>query len=135
MLKVALLAATLLMAGSTATAADGVAEPVAAPTLAPANEAPCHPPQSFDLACAKRPIDAVGDGAISATELANFAVPAADWAPLRPTHGTGLDFKDAALEPGSVLHAQTEHDGPQRLLISTLLALAALVILLRKRPT
>jgi hypothetical protein len=137
MLKVALLASALLLAVSAATGANGVTDPM----VALAAEAACHPGQSFDLGCAVRVADADGDGAISAIELAALAVPLApvasivDWTPLHPAHGTGLDFKDAATEPGSVLPMSTETDGPQRLLIPTMLALAALVVLLRRRPT
>ena len=137
MLKVALLASALLLVASSATGAAGVADPVAAP----AAEAPCHPGQAFDLGCAMRAVDADGDGSISAVELANLAVPPiplaplVDWTPLHVAHGTGLDFKDAATEPGSVLPASSEADSPQRLLIPTALALAALVVLLRRRPT
>ena len=103
----------------------------------PAGEAPCHPVQSLDLACTMRVVDANGDGTISAAELASFATPAApwsDWAPLHPPHSTGLDFKDAATEPGSVLPAALERDSSQRL-IPALFALGALVVLLRRRPT
>ena len=137
MLKVALLASVLLLAASAATSADGIADPVAAP----AAEAPCHPGQPFDLGCAVRAVDTDGDGTISAAELANLVVPPVpiapivDWTPLHAAHGTGLDFKDAAIEPGSVLPASTEPDSPQRLLVPTMLALAALVVLLRRRPT
>jgi len=137
MLKVALTASALLLAALLATAADGAVETVPVS----AAEAACHPGQPLDLGCAMRALDADGDGAISAIELANLAVPLApvapvvDWTPLHSTHGTGLDFKDAAIEPGSVLHASPETDSPQRLLIPTVLALAALVVLLHKRPT
>ena len=137
MLKVALLASVLSLAVSAATGAKGVADFSAAPSA----EAPCHPGQSLDFGCAMRAVDTDGDGTISAAELANLAVPLApaapvvDWTPLHSTHGTGLDFKDAAIEPGSALPAPSEIDSPQRLLIPTGLALAALVVLLRKRPT
>ena len=137
MLKVALQASALLLAVSAATGASGVADPV----VAPAAEAVCHSGQSFDLGCAVRMADADGDGAISAIELATLAVPLApvapivDWTPLHPAHGTGLDFKDAVIETGSVLPVPTEADDPQRLLMPTMLALAALVVLLRRRPT
>ena len=137
MLKVALLASALLLAVSAATGANGVADPM----VALAAETSCHPGQSFDLGCAVRVADANGDGPLSPIELATLAVPPApvapiiDWTPLHPAHGTGLDFKDAAIEPGTVLPVSTEADGPQRLLIPTMLALAALVVLLRRRPT
>ena len=137
MLKVALLGPALLLAASAATGANNVADP----RVAPAAEAACHPGQSFDLGCAVRMADADGDGTISAIELAALAVPLApvtpivDWTPLHPAHGTGLDFKDAAIETGSVLPVSTEADRPQRLLMPTMLALAALVVLLRRRPT
>jgi hypothetical protein len=137
MLKVALLASALLLAVSAATGANGVTDPM----VPPAAEAACHPGQSFDLGCAVRVADADGDGTISAIELATLVVPLApvapiiDWTPLHPAHGTGLDFKDAAIEPGSALPVPAEADGPRRLLIPTMLALAALVVLLRRRPT
>ena len=132
MFKVALFAATLLIAGPAAQAADGFAEAAAAP-VTPAS---CHPGQSLDLGCAMRAVDADGDGTISATELANLAVPpppANEWVPLRAAPGTGLDFKDAATEPASVLRAAPD-GAPPRLLVSTLVAIGALMILLHKRP-
>ena len=137
MLKVALTASTLLLSALLATAADGAAE--ALPVSAA--DAPCHPGQPFDLACAMHAVDADGDRTLSAIELANLVVPLApaapiiDWTPLPAAHGTGLDFKDAAIEPGSILPVSMEPDSPRRLLVPTLLALAALVVLLRKRPT
>ena len=132
MLKVAFLAATLLVAASTAQAANIDLEASAAP----AGASPCHPASSVDLDCAMRVIDANGDGTISAAELASFAAPpppAIDWTPLRPPRSTGLDFKDAAAEPGTLLPATLDSDSSHRL-IPALLALGALVILLRRRP-
>ncbi len=133
MRKVALLAATVLVAVSTAMATNIDLETGAAPVA----DAPCHPMQSLDLACTIRVVDANGDGSISAAELASFATPAVpvvDWTPLRPPRSTGLDFKDAATESGSVLAATLEGDSSHRL-IPALFALGALVILLRRRPT
>ena len=132
MLKVALLAATVLVAISTAMATNTDREPGAAPAV----DAPCHPGQSLDVACAVRVVDANGDGTISAAELASFAAPAVpviDWTPLRPPRSTGLDFKDAATEPVAVLPATLERDSSQRL-IPALFALGAMVVLLPKRP-
>ncbi|MEO5689414.1 MAG: EF-hand domain-containing protein [Burkholderiaceae bacterium] len=132
MLKVALVSATILVAASAAHAANTDLESSAPAPVA----APCHPVQSMDLDCALRVIDANGDGTVSAAELASFATPAppvVDWTPLRPPHSTGLDFKDAATEPASVLHATLDQDDSHRL-IPALFALGALVILLRKRP-
>jgi hypothetical protein len=132
MLKVALLATTILVAASTAQAANVDLESGAAPVGA----ALCHPMQSMDLDCALRIADANGDGEISAAELASFVAPAPPvfvWTPLHPPRSTGLDFKDAATEPGSVLHATLDTDHSRRLL-PALFALGALVILLRKRP-
>ena len=133
MLKVALLAAAVVAVASTAMATNiGVDTP-----LASAAEAACHPAQSLDLACTMRVIDANGDGTISAAELASFAAPApaiADWAPLHPPRSTGLDFKDAAIEPAIALPGTLESDNSHRL-IPALFALGALVILLRRRPT
>ena len=136
MLKVALLAATVLVAASAAMAVNIDVEPGAAP----AAEAPCRSVQSLDLACTVRVVDANGDGSISVAELASFAAPSApsgpvvDWAPLHPPRSTGLDFKDAATDPGSVFPATLEGDSSKRL-IPALFALGALVILLRRRPT
>jgi hypothetical protein len=131
MIKVALLAATVLVAASTAMATN-IALESGAP---PAGEAPCHLVQSLDLGCALRIVDTNNDGTISAAELANFAsaAPAIDWTSLHPPSSTGLDFKDAAIEPGTVLPVTLEHDTSHPL-IPALFALGALVVLLRKRP-
>jgi hypothetical protein len=129
MLKVALSAAAVAVAASTAMATNidlGIG-------AAPAGDATCHPIQSLDLVCATRAVDADGDGTVSATELASFAAPApsvADWKP----HAAGLAFKDAATEPAAMLPA-TLDSGNSRRLIPALFALGALVILLRSRPT
>ena len=75
--------------------------------------------------------------AASAPEMAAIgSAPAAsaDWAPLPPTRGVGLDFKDAATDPDSAPPLETGSDAP-RGAIPALLALGALVVLLRKRPT
>jgi hypothetical protein len=133
MLKVALMTAAGLVAASMAMATNIDLETGAAP----AGDVPCRPAQSLDLACTMRVIDANGDGTISAGELASFAVPAPsviDWTPLHPPHSTGLDFKDAAVEPAAMLPATLDSDSPHRL-IPALLALGALVVLLRRRPT
>ena len=132
MLKAALLATILLAATSAAMAGNAATEPVAAvPTLSD-----CHPAQAFALDCAMRVADANGDGAISAAELARFALPAefaADVAP-QSSPDTSLAFKDAATEPVSVLPASLDTRRPKPLL-PALFALGALVVLLRKRPT
>ena len=131
MLKVALFAAAVIVAASTAMATNIPLEA----GMPLAGDVPCHPAPSPDLACTARVIDANGDGAASAPELAGFAAPpVTDWAPLHPPHGTGLDFKDAATEPAAMLPTTLEHDGSRRL-IPALLALGALVVLLRRRPT
>ena len=131
MLKVALLVAAVLGAASMAMATN-IAVGSGAP---PASEAPCDLVQSLDLGCALRIADTNNDGTLSASELASLASPssAVDWTPLRPPRSTGLDFKDAAIEPGSVLPAIPESDASHRL-IPALFALGALVVLLRKRP-
>ena len=132
MLKVALMAATVLVTASAAQAANIDLDSGAAP----AGAVPCHPVQTMDLDCARRVVDTNGDGTISAAELASFAAPAppvVDWTPLRPPRSTGLDFKDAATEPGSVLPTSLDRDNSRRL-IPALFALGALVVLLRQRP-
>jgi hypothetical protein len=131
-MKVALLASTVLVAASLAVTANTAPDASRPATSAPA----CHPAQSLDLDCALRVADTNGDGTISPTELANFATssPAAiDWTPLRPPRSTGLDFKDAAIEPASVLPATLERDTSHPL-VPALFALGAMVVLLRKRP-
>ncbi len=132
MLKVALLATTLLAATSTALAGNAATEPLAAvPTLSD-----CHAGQALALDCAMHAVDANGDGAISAAELARFAVPAefaTDVAP-QSAADSGLAFKDAAIEPVSVLPASLDTRTPKPL-FPALFALGALVVLLRKRPT
>ena len=131
MLKVALLAPTVLVAASMAMATN-IALDTGAP---PAGEAPCHLVQAMDLGCALRIVDTNNDGTISAAELASLASPApvVDWMPLRPPRSTGLDFKDAAIEPGSVLPATLDRD-TSKPLIPALFALGAMVVLLRRRP-
>jgi hypothetical protein len=129
MRKVALLAAAVAASTAMATNIDLQSD------AAPASDVSCHPVQSLGLACTARVMDANGDGAISAAELAGFAAaPVADWTPLHPPHGTGLDFKDAATEPAAMLPTTLERDGSRRLM-PALLALGALVVLLRRRPT
>jgi hypothetical protein len=130
MIKVALLAATVLVAASTAMATN-IALESGAP---PAGEASCHLVQSLDLGCALRIVDTNNDGTISAAELTNFAsaAPVIDGT-LHPPRSTGLDFKDAAIEPGSVLPVTLERDTSHPLM-PALFALGALVVLLRKRP-
>ena len=131
MFKVALLASTLLAAAPMAMATNNELDP----GVLPAGDSPCHPVQSLDLACTMRVIDANSDGTISAAELASLASPAPvlDWTPLHPPRSTGLDFKDAAIEPGSVLPAMPERDTSHPL-VPALFALGAMVVLLRKRP-
>ena len=124
MLKVALLAASLLVAASISMSAAKATNVDLEASASPAVDAPCRSAPSLDLACSLRVIDANGDGTISPAELASFA------APVAPT----LDFKDAATEPGSMLAATLERDGSHRM-IPALFALGALVILLRRRPT
>jgi hypothetical protein len=132
MLKVALLAATVLVAASMARASNsavGAGAPLS-------NDAPsCDLVQSLDLGCALRIVDTNSDGTISAAELAKLALPApvVDWAPLHPPRSTGLDFKDAAIEFGSVLPATLDRDTSHPL-IPALFALGAMVVLLPKRP-
>ena len=133
MLKVALLAAAVVVAASTAMATNTDLDTRAAP----AGDVSCRPAQSLDLACTLRIIDANGDGAISAAELASLAAPApliGDWLSLHPPHGSVLDFKDAAIEPATVLPATLESANSHRL-IPALFALGGLVLLLRRRPT
>jgi hypothetical protein len=126
MLKVALSAAAVVVAASTAMATNidlGIG-------AAPAGDATCHPIQSLDLVCSTHAVDA--DVTMSAAELASFSAPppSVDWTP----HATSLAFKDAATEPAAILPA-TLDSGSSRRLIPALFALGALVILLRRRPT
>ena len=132
MLKVALIAAAV----AAASMADGGDVDTAArvPRVAPPA---CHSMQSLEADCALRILDANGDGSISASELAGLAwgtsTPNADWPSLPPQHSS-LDFKDAATNPEPAMPATLDHRGPPTIL-SALLALGALVMLLRKRPT
>ena len=132
MLKIALFAAPVLVASTTAMAMNHDLEVAAAPAAG----ASCDLVSSMDLGCAMRVADSSGDGAVSAPELASLAgsAPLIDWTPLRPLRSTGLDFKDAATDPGSVLPATLERETSHPL-IPALFALGALVVLLRKRPT
>ena len=132
MLKVALIAAAM----TAASMADGGNVDAAARTPHVAPPA-CHSMQALEADCALRILDANGDGSISASELAGLAAPPSsptfDWTPLSPQAG-GLDFKDAATNPDLAMPATLDHNGPPTIL-SALLALGALVMLLRKRPT
>jgi hypothetical protein len=107
MLNVAWLAATVLVVASTAMASNLGSESGAA--------------------CA---LDAGADGT---TPAADLPPPVVDWTPLHATPGPGIDFKDAAAEPGSVLPATLDRDTSHPL-IPALLALGAMVVLLHKRP-
>ena len=136
MLKVALLAAAVALAGSAsvATATDPGADPVTS-TAAPA-DAPCHAGQALELACALRVTDAGGDASAAPAELAGLAPPVTrmfDWGPRASLDD--LAFKDAATDAGSVLTAGLDRERDRsRRLVPALLALGALVILLRRRP-
>ena len=132
MFKIALFAASLLAAAAMGAvmAETVVSQPGVAATAA------CLPGQPPELACALPPPEGPGAGATSADEFANLAVagaPVADWTLLRAVPGAGVDFADAAADPGSVLPAPLDRDHPQPLL-PALFALGALVVLLRKRP-
>ena len=129
MLKVAMLATALLVAASTAAVEGAAFEPAATPA--------CHPGPAAALACTKRGVDADGDGVISAAELANVAVPAppaVDATSLHAGQGTGLDFKEAAIESGGILRSSLDREHPQPL-IPALVSIGALMILLRRRPS
>ncbi len=131
MLKVALLTAAVALAASTVTATDAVADAAATPAV-PAETA-CRPGPAPELACALRAGEAEPDAAPA--DLASLAAPAplsADWE--TPRSDGGLAFKDAAIDSASVLPAGVDPDRPQRL-APALLALGALVVLLRRRPT
>lgn len=133
MLKVALLATVVLLAASTA--AVEMVSPEPAPSVA--GTAPCHPDSPPTLSCIPRSIDADGDGTPATAELARLILPAApiaDWTLSHPAQDLGLDFKDAAADPGSVLSKSVDRDHPQPV-IPAMFALGALLVLLRRRPT
>jgi hypothetical protein len=96
----------------------------------------CHSSPPLDPACATHPLEASGDGTVPPADAVAFASSAAsspDWTPLRPPQHAGLDFKDAATEPPLPAPLPPDHNGPPPLILA-LLALAALVILLRRKP-
>lgn len=129
MLKVALLAAAVALSTSATTATNTAVDPVTSPA-APA-ELPCHPDPALELACALHAV--TPDTAATPADLGGVApTPPATWPTLQP--GGDLAFKDAATDPGSVLLAGVDCRHPQRLL-PALLAIAAMVVLLRRRPT
>lgn len=130
MFKVALLAAAMAAAASTPTATS----PAFDPGPAAVSDVACRPGQSLDLACSLRVADANGDGSVSPAELFALAVPPASAADETPLRGTGLDFKDAATDGGSILPGTPDRDRSQPL-IPALFALGGLVLLLRRRPT
>jgi len=129
MLKIALLATAVVLATTAATATDTAVDSATTPT-APADP-PCRPGPTLELACALRAVDA---GAAPAADLASVAAPpaAVDWAPRPSTED--LAFKDAAADTGSMLLADTDRH-PSQHWAPALLAIAALVVLLRRRPT
>lgn len=129
MLKVALLAAAVALSTTAATATNAAVDPVTSPA-APA-ELPCHPDPALELACALHAV--APDAATAPADLGGVAPASpATWPTLKP--GGELAFKDAATDPGSVLLAGVDCRQPQRLL-PALLAIAAMVVLLRRRPT
>jgi len=80
--------------------------------------------------------DAGGDASAAPAELAGLAPPVTrmfDWGPRASLDD--LAFKDAATDAGSVLTAGLDRERDRsRRLVPALLALGALVILLRRRP-
>ena len=129
MFKVALLAATLL-ASVTMTRATTAETDLGG---AQAVDASCRLVSSLDMGCAMRIVDAGGTAATALLDPAVPAPPVADWSDTRP-NATALNFKDAAVGPASILPATLERERPQPL-IPALAALAAMVILLRRRPS
>jgi len=127
MLKVALLAAAMALAATAATATNAAVDSATTPT-APADP-PCRPGPTLELACALR---ATAADAAPAADLARVAAPpaAVDWAP----PADDIAFKDAAADTGSVLLAGVERGRTQHW-APALLAIAAMVVLLRRRPT
>jgi hypothetical protein len=131
--KVALLVATLFACGPDAQASTVELKPSAPP----AADASCRLAASLDMACAPRIADADaggnGDTALVDSPGPDAASAVADW-DATPASASAGDFKDAAATPGTILHAPGERDRPQPL-IPALIALAAMVILLWRRPT
>lgn len=130
MFKVALLAAAMAATASTPTATS----PAFDPGPAAASDVACRPGPSLDLACSLRVADTNGDGTMSPAELFALALPPTSTTDGAPLHGTGLDFKDAATDGGSILPGTPERDRSQPLM-PALFALGGLVVLLRRRPT
>jgi hypothetical protein len=130
MIKVALLAAAMAAAASTPTAM----RPAFDPGPSAAIDAACRPGQPLDLACSLRVLDTDADGAAASSELSALAASPASQVDATPLRGTGLDFKDAATDSGSILPASPDRDRSQPL-IPALFALGGLVLLLRRRPT
>lgn len=127
MLKIALLAAAVALATTAATATNTAIDSATTPT-APADP-PCRPGPTLELACGLRAGDA---DAAPAPDLASVAAPPAaiDWAP-RPADDVA--FKDAAADTGSLLLAGVDRR-PSQHWAPALLAIAAMVVLLRRRP-
>lgn len=130
MFKVALLAAAMAATASTPTATS----PAFDPGPAAASDVACRPGQPLDLACSLRIADADGDGTLSPAELFALALPPTSTADGVPLRGTGLDFKDAATDGGSILPGTPDRDRSKPLM-PALFALGGLVLLLRRRPT
>ena len=122
MLNVALLTAGVALA--TTVAADSPIAPAAPATAA------CHASPAPVVACPPHAIESAVPGDLAS--LGASASPSDNWAPVPADDG--LAFKDAATDTASMLTAGADHTRPQRVL-PALLALGALVILLRRRPS
>ncbi len=122
MLKRALLAVAMVAASTTmaTTVAPGSATP---------NDTTCRSSAWPDAGCALRIADPNGESVLAPADPATLP-PSLE---LTPSRDTGLDFKDAANDSVSVLHASLDLDPPHPL-VPALLSLGALVVLLRKRP-
>jgi hypothetical protein len=134
MLKFALLATGAALAASAATATDPIVDP--AVSTAASAVMPCHAGQAPEFACALRLANVDGDASAAPAEVAGLAPPASgtfDGSP-RPSEDD-LAFKDAAIDVGSVLPGGLARDHDRsRGVAPALLALGALILLLRRRP-
>jgi len=129
MLKVALLAAAVALSTTAATATNTAVDATTTPTARA--DPPCRPAPTLELACGLHAADA---DAAPAPDIASVATSPAvvDWAPQQPAGDVA--FKDALADTGSMLLSSV---GPHRSqpMGPALLAIAALVVLLRRRPT
>ena len=127
MLKRTLLAMAMIAASTTmATTVD------VDPGATSIADASCRSAASTDVGCALRIAEPGSESVLPPADPVTLA-PTSPTLEVTPPRDAGLNFKDAATDSVSVLHASLDPD-TRHPLVPALLSLGALVVLLRKRP-